>query len=86
MGLDVAAYRKLTKLDALFDSSGGPVNPSTREPIEDYFKANFNSDFPEQVKALEAQPREQPARFFHDHTLTKARMLITDLQRPRSPS
>ena len=37
MGLDVTAYKKLSKLDALFDSDGDPVNPITREPFENYF-------------------------------------------------
>jgi len=38
MGLDVSAYKKLTKLDVLFDEDGEPVNPVTRELIDDYVK------------------------------------------------
>ncbi|MDN5505367.1 MAG: hypothetical protein L0H10_16360 [Comamonas sp.] len=54
MGLDVTAYKKLSKLDALFDSDGDPVNPITREPFENYFRAKANNDFPGRDEGLEA--------------------------------
>lgn len=53
MGLDVHAYRKIKKLDALFDGDGSPVNPVTREPYEDYFRLYVSSYFPEQAEGLE---------------------------------
>ena len=53
MGLDVTAYKQLTKLDALFDADGEPVNPATREPYESYFRAGVNHDFPGREEGLE---------------------------------
>jgi len=52
MGLDITAYRKLTKLDVLFNEDGEPVDPATREPIENYFKVNSNPDFPGREEGL----------------------------------
>lgn len=54
MGLDISAYRKLTKLDVLFNEDGGPVDPATREPVEDYYKVWANPDFPGRADGLEA--------------------------------
>lgn len=54
MGLDISAYKQLTKLDALFDESGEPVNPVTREPIDEYMKAWENPDFPGRAEGLES--------------------------------
>lgn len=53
MGLDITAYRKLTKLDVLFDDEGEPVNPATREPIGAYFKAYVNDEFPGRAEGVE---------------------------------
>lgn len=53
MGLDITAYRKLTKLDCVFDAEGYPIDPETREPIENYLKVYANSDFPGREKGLE---------------------------------
>jgi hypothetical protein len=53
MGLDIYAYRKLTKLDVLFDSDGGPVDPTTREPVEDCYRVYANPDFPSRADGLE---------------------------------
>lgn len=53
MGLDVSAYREIAKLDALFDWDGEPVNPTTREPFEDYLRIYVSSDFPDQADDLE---------------------------------
>lgn len=56
MGLDITAYRKLAKIDALFDADNEPVNPTTRQPIEgDYFRAYVNDDFPDQAKGVDDQ-------------------------------
>lgn len=54
MGLDITAYRKLTKLDVLFDQDGEPVDPATREPVENYCKALENPDFPGRAEGLES--------------------------------
>ena len=53
MGLDVTAYRRIKKLDVLFDASGEPVDPGTMEPHEDYFKALVNPNFFPQAAGLE---------------------------------
>lgn len=53
MGLDITAYRKLTKLDVLFDEDGEPVDPVTRERVEDYYKVWDNPDFPGRAEGLE---------------------------------
>lgn len=53
MGLSVTAYRKITKLDALFDADGEPVNPLTRQPYEFYFQVYVSPDFPAQAEGLE---------------------------------
>ena len=53
MGLDISAYRKLTKFDVLFDANGEPVDPMTRVPIEDYLRVYANPDFPGRADGLE---------------------------------
>lgn len=53
MGLDVSAYKNLTKLECVFDADGDPIDPVTREPIESYFKVYANSDFPGREEGLE---------------------------------
>jgi hypothetical protein len=53
MGLDVTAYKQITKLDAVFDASGEPINPTTREPYGDYFHAVVNHDFPGREEGLD---------------------------------
>lgn len=52
MGLDITAYRKLTKIDAVFDADGEPLDPNTREPIENYFKPYANPSFPGREEGL----------------------------------
>ncbi|WP_175974590.1 hypothetical protein [Burkholderia sp. BCC1047] len=47
MGLDATAYRQIMKIDCVFDDSGEPIDPLTREPIEcDYLRVYINPDFP----------------------------------------
>lgn len=46
MGLDISAYRGLTKLDVVFNSDGELLDAATHLPITEYFKAYVNSDFP----------------------------------------
>ena len=53
MGLDITAYRKLTRLDAVFDADGEPINPETREPLDDYARFYVNSDFPGREGGIE---------------------------------
>jgi len=53
MGLDISAYRKLTKLDVLFNEDGEPVDPETRETLDDYLKVYANPDFPGRAEGLE---------------------------------
>lgn len=53
MGLDITAYRKLTKLDVLFNDEGEPVDPTTREPIDNYVRFYANPDFPGREQGVE---------------------------------
>lgn len=53
MGLDVSAFKKLTKLQCVFDADGEPIDPVTHEPIDSYFKACANRDFPGRDEGLE---------------------------------
>ncbi len=55
MGLDITAYSKLKKLDVVFDASGEPIDPVTREvlPWQGYMQACVNSDFPGRAGSLE---------------------------------
>lgn len=44
MGLDITAYSRLAKVDAVFDAGGEPIDPQTREPIaEDYYRPRENA-------------------------------------------
>lgn len=53
MGLDITAYRKIDKIDAVFDAHEEPINPVTREPIEDYTRFYLNDDFPGRANEIE---------------------------------
>jgi hypothetical protein len=53
MGLDVTAYRKLTKLDVLFNEDGEAVDPTTREPVDECMRVRENHDFPGRAAGLE---------------------------------
>lgn len=53
MGLDISAYRKIAKIDAVFDASGEPIDPATRDPIEYDMQAHINSDFPGRADEIE---------------------------------
>lgn len=52
MGLDITAYRGLKKLDVLFNAHGEPVDPVTREPVDNYLWARV-VDYPLQAVGLE---------------------------------
>ena len=55
MGLDITAYRKLKKMDAVFNADGEPIDPTTREPLDynDYAQFYVNSDFPGRNGSIE---------------------------------
>ena len=53
MGLDIAAYRKLTKIDAVFDRHGTPINPETQEEIDGFVHVQGLGDFPTQGIGLD---------------------------------
>lgn len=55
MGLDITAYRKLQKLDVVFDADGEPIDPTTREPLDysSYVKVHINPNFPGRADGLE---------------------------------
>lgn len=55
MGLDITAYRRLKKLDVLFNANEEPVDPSTREPL-DYHNCTqlyVHDDFPGRNGSIE---------------------------------
>lgn len=54
MGLDVTAYCGLKKIDCVFDEEGEPIDPTTREPLEEYhLRAWVNPDFPGRADDIE---------------------------------
>lgn len=54
MGLDVTAYRKLQKVDAVFDDCGEPIDPETRKPFAfDVDMMRANPDFPGRELGIE---------------------------------
>jgi hypothetical protein len=53
MGLDISAYRKITKIDAVFDAGGEPIDPTTREPVEYDMQAYINPEFPGRADDIE---------------------------------
>lgn len=53
MGLGITAYRKLTKIDAVFDADGEPIDPNTRESIDYDMRAYLNPDFPGRADEIE---------------------------------
>jgi hypothetical protein len=53
MGLDITAYKGLSKLDVVYDDDGEPLRADTHEPIEDYIKAWENPDFPGRIEGIE---------------------------------
>lgn len=53
MGLDISAHRKITKIDAVFDADGEPIDPATREPIGYDLQAYINPNFPGRADEIE---------------------------------
>lgn len=54
MGLDITAYRKLEKLECNLNGDGEPIDPSTGEPLYEYFKCFANDYFPGREQGLES--------------------------------
>lgn len=54
MGLDVSAYRKISKVDCVFDAGGEPLDRETGEPLDgDFTKADVNYDYPARADQIE---------------------------------
>ncbi|WP_286898846.1 hypothetical protein [Achromobacter sp. UBA2119] len=53
MGLDVSAYARIKKLDAVFDDGGDAIDPTSREPLAYDFRAYHNPDFPGRADDIE---------------------------------
>lgn len=45
MGLDISAYKKIQKIDAVFDQEGEPIDPQTREELDNVVRFYVNPDF-----------------------------------------
>lgn len=67
MGLDISAYRKIAKVDAVFDAGGEPIDPTTRESIEYDMQAYRNDEFPGRADDIEDRAiyRAQECMGFH---------------------
>lgn len=46
MGLDITAYRRVTKLDVIFDEDGEALDKETKEYVEHDVRVCANKDFP----------------------------------------
>jgi hypothetical protein len=56
MGLDITAYRKMSKIDAVFDVDGEPIDPATRLPLEcEYCRPYINPEFPGRSDDIESK-------------------------------
>ncbi len=56
MGVDITAYKGARKIDCVFDIDGEPIDPQTREPIEDdYVRPWVNPDFPGRADDIESR-------------------------------
>lgn len=44
MGLDITFFRKLTPIDCVFDIDGEPIDPVSRQPIDDYVRLRSNDE------------------------------------------
>lgn len=53
MGLDIRAYRQLTKINPVLDEDGEPIDPHTREWLSGIHKVYSNPDFPGRAEGLE---------------------------------
>jgi len=57
MGVDIRAFRQLTRVDCVFDAEGNPIGPATRESLENGGLERFyvNPDFPGRADDLEGE-------------------------------
>lgn len=53
MGLDISAYRKITKIDAVFSANGEAISPVTREAVDYDMQAHINDAFPGRADEIE---------------------------------
>lgn len=53
MGLDITAHKQLSKIDCVFDASGNPIHPETREELDFAFQASVHNDFPGRSGSVE---------------------------------
>ncbi len=53
MGLDVSAYSKLQKIDCLYNEDGEPVDPVTRQEIDEFVKIFHDPNFPGRADEFE---------------------------------
>lgn len=53
MGLDITAYKQLTKIDCVFDAQGEPIHPETREELKYDFRAYVSTGFPGRAGMIE---------------------------------
>lgn len=53
MGLDVTAYSKIQKVDAVYNEYGEPIDPVTRKEFDDVAILYVNSDFPARAEDIE---------------------------------
>lgn len=53
MGLDISAYRRVTKLDVIFDEDGEAVDKETKEYVEHDVRVYANPNFPGREEGVE---------------------------------
>lgn len=49
MGVDIRGYTNIRKIEAVLDEDGEPLDPTTREPMQDALKLWVNPDYPERA-------------------------------------
>lgn len=68
MGLDITAYSRLEKIDAVFSKDGEPIHPTTRKPIRgNICEPVINPDFPKQAEGIEADAVYRYAKTIGHH-------------------
>lgn len=53
MGLDISAYRRVTKLDVIFDEDGEAIDKETHEYVDCDVRVFANPDFPGRAEGVE---------------------------------
>jgi hypothetical protein len=53
MGLGVTAYKRIKKVDCVFDEDGDPIDPTTREYVDYDARAYVNPDYPARADNIE---------------------------------